>query len=127
MVRIRSVKALLALALASAAGGQAPDAAALARDAGAAMKRREFATAERLYLQLSEMYPDEPGLALNVGLARYSSGKYAQAIPPLRKFLESQPGHGPAWLLVGISHQKLGRPGRGSPAPAACCGACPRE
>ena len=75
------------------------------------MKRREFATAERLYLQLSEMYPDEPGLALNVGLARYSSGKYAQAIPPLRKFLESQPGHGPAWLLVGISHQKLGRPG----------------
>ena len=110
MAAIRIVRAALALAVACAAVGQVSDPPALAREASAAMSSREFARAERIYRQLSGMYPDEPGFALNLGLALYSSGEYAQATLQLSKFLESRPDHGPAWLLVGLSHQKLGHP-----------------
>ena len=102
--------ALAPAVLLVAASGQVTDPASVARRASAAMKGRDFETAERLYSQLSRTFPDEPGLALNLGLARYSSGKFDEALVDLNRFLQAQPDHGPAWLIVGISHQKLDRP-----------------
>lgn len=91
---------------------QSVDAAALAQEASAAMKARDFGTAERIYGQLAEMFPEEPGLALNLGLACYSAGNLPRAIEQLDRFLEARPDHAPAWLLVGMSYQKLDNPSR---------------
>lgn len=102
--------ALAPAVLLVAASGQVADPASVARRASAAMKGRDFETAERLFGQLSRTFPDEPGLALNLGLARYSLGKFDEALVDLNRFLRAQPDHGPAWLIVGISHQKLDRP-----------------
>lgn len=108
-VRIRLAVLVLAashgLASAQTAG---PD--VLARQASAAMKSGDFARAEELYRELTELFPDEPGLALNLGLARYSSGKFDEALVELDRFLRVHPGHAAAWLLVGISYQKLDQP-----------------
>ena len=90
--------------------GQPLDATALAQQATSAMRARDFGTAERIYRQLSELFPEEPGFALNLGLALFSSGKFPPAIEQLDRFIEAQPDHAPAWLLVGMSYQKLDNP-----------------
>ncbi len=111
MVRVRHWLAVFALAgMHGMASGQPAEPDALAQRASAAMKSRDFATAERIYRQLTELFPEEPGLALNLGLAQYSSGRFADALAQLNRFLRAHPDHGPAWLLVGISHQKLDQP-----------------
>ena len=92
--------------------GQPVDAKALAQEASAAMRARDFGTAERLYRQLAGMFPEEPGLALNLGLALYSTGNLPGAIEQLDRFLKVHPEHAGAWLLVGMSHQKLDDPSR---------------
>ena len=106
---------LVALALTAAEGialGQPVDAIALAQEASAAMRARDFGTAERIYRQLVDMFPEQPGLALNLGLAFYSAGNLPGAIEQLDRFLEAEPDHAPAWLLVGMSYQKLDNPSR---------------
>ena len=101
----------LVLAISSLlASGEVEDPSALAREASTAMKSRQFETAERIYRDLLREFPDEPGLALNLALAQYSSGKFEDALEHFGRFLETQPGHAPAWLLVGVSYQKLDRP-----------------
>ena len=107
----RPVLAAVALTLAQGfAIGQPLDAPSLAQQASAAMRARDFGAAERIYRKLATSFPDEPGLALNLGLALYSSGKFPAAIEQLDRFLTAQPGHAPAWLLVGMSYQKLDNP-----------------
>ena len=76
------------------------------------MKSGQFAEAESIYRALVARFPGEPGLVLNLGLAQFSSGQYEAAINQLDRFLEASPGHGPAWLLVGLSYQRLGRPAK---------------
>lgn len=111
MPRQRPVLVALALALVQGfAVAQPVDATALARQATAAMRARDFGTAERIYRRLVGLFPEEPGLALNLGLALYSSGQFPAAIEQLDRFLDAQPDHAPAWLLVGMSHQKLDSP-----------------
>ena len=101
----------LALALAqSLLTAQAPDVAALSQRASAAMKARDYKTAEGIYRQLRELLPEEPGIALNLGLALYSSGQHSPAVGQLNRFLEVHPNHASALLLVGICYQKLDRP-----------------
>lgn len=101
----------VAVAMAQNANGyQTANPAVVAQRASAALKARDFETAERLYRQLAEQFPNEPGLALNLGLALYSSGKCGDALGPLERFLEAQPNHAPALLLVGVCHQKLEQP-----------------
>ena len=111
----RQRPALAALALMVVQGmafGQPVDPIALAQEASAAMKARDFGTAERIYRQLVDMFPEQPGLALNLGLAFYSAGNLPGAIEQLDRFLEAEPDHAPAWLLVGMSYQKLDNPSR---------------
>lgn len=98
------------------ASGQGADPAAMAREASVAMKNRQFEAAEGIYRKLMKEFPHEPGLALNLGLAQYSSGKFEDALVQFRQFLESHPDHGSAWLLVGVAHQKLDRPSQAVPA-----------
>ena len=76
------------------------------------MRARDFGTAERIYRQLAGLFPEEAGLALNLGLALYSSGRFPSAIEQLVRFLEARPDHAPAWLLVGMSYQKLDIPSK---------------
>ena len=118
MAQCRPIPTLaLAFALGShLASAQGADPAAMAREASAAMKSRQFEAAERIYLDLVKKFPHEPGLALNLGLAQYSSGKFETALRHFLRFLESHPDHGSAWLLVGVSHQKLDRPSEAVPA-----------
>ena len=111
----RQRPALVALALTVVQGialGQPVDPRALAQEASAAMKARDFGTAERIYRRLVDMFPEQPGLALNLGLAFYSAGNLPGAIEQLDRFLEAEPDHAPAWLLVGMSYQKLDNPSR---------------
>lgn len=111
MPRQGPVLAAVALILSQGiAAGQPADPAALARQASAAMRARDFGTAERLYRQLSALFPDEAGLALNLGLALYSSGKFAEAIGQLERFLDRHQDHAPALLVLGLCHQKQGNP-----------------
>ena len=111
MPRQRPLLAAVALTLVQGfAIGQPLDAPALAQQASAAMRARDFGTAERIYRQLAGLFPEEAGLALNLGLALYSSGKFSQAIEQLDRFLDVHPDHAQAWLLVGMSYQKLDTP-----------------
>ena len=111
ILRLALAVSAVAAALAQTANGyQSANPAVLAQRASAALKARDFETAERLYRQLAEQFPNEPGLALNLGLALYSSGKCRDAIGPLERFLEAQPNHAPALLLVGVCHQNLEQP-----------------
>lgn len=73
------------------------------------MRAGKFAAAERAYRQLLEIYPEEPGLIMNLGLAQHSSGKYDDAIAQFRSALELNPNLAPAWLLTGVGLQKLAR------------------
>ena len=111
MPRQRPVLIAVALILVQGfAVGQPVDGTALSQQASAAMRARDFGTAERIYRQLAGLFPEEPGLALNLGLALYSSGRFPSAIEQLDRFLEARPDHAPAWLLVGMSYQKLDNP-----------------
>lgn len=111
MPRQRPVLVAVVLVVAQGfAVGQPTDPVTLSRQATAAMKARDFETAERIYSQLVVLFPEEPGLALNLGLAHYSSNRFSAAIEQLDRFLVSHPDHAPAWLLVGLSWQKLGKP-----------------
>ena len=96
------------------ASSQGADPAALARQASAALKSRQFEAAERIYLDLVQESPVEPGLALKLALAQYSAGKFEDALKQIRRFLDTYPNHGLAGLSVGISHQKLERRGDAS-------------
>lgn len=101
-VGLAAVAAVVGLVSAQPAGPEV-----LSQQAGAAMRDRDFAKATVLYEQLVEMFPDEPRLALNLGLALYSAGKHREALPQLHRYLEVRPDHAAVWLLVGSSHQKL--------------------
>ncbi len=96
--------------LAGSASAQPSDQATLGRQAQAAMQDREFELAERIYARMLSSGPRRPGLVLNLALAQFSAGKYSEALPRFQEFLESRPDHGPAWMLLGVAHQKLEHP-----------------
>ncbi len=103
---------LVLLASSLAAGpalSQEADPGKLTQQAKASMQARKFAAAERIYRQLLEVYPEEPGLLMNLGLALHSSGKYEDAIEQFGSALKRKPDLTPAWLLMGVGLQKLGR------------------
>lgn len=107
----------LALGLAPAlALGQSADEADLLRQAKEAMQARQFPAAERIYARLLANRPTEPGLILNLGLARFSQGNNIEAAESFQSFVRLQPDHAPAWLLLGVTQQRLDRPTEAVPA-----------
>lgn len=114
-MRWSNVVRVLALGVAPALGQSAGD-ADLLRQAKEAMQARQFHAAERIYARLLESRPAEPGLILNLGLARFSQGNSIEAVESFQRFVRLQPDHAPAWLLLGVAQQRLDRPAEAVPA-----------
>lgn len=72
-----------------------------------AMASGRFAEAAVIYAELVKALPDNPGLLLNLGMARHMAGQHRQAIAPFQAAVKLEPALLPAWLFLGASHLKL--------------------
>src|SRR5207247_3513938 len=88
---------------------QADDPAAMAKQARAALASRQYDRAATLYRELCRLLPAEPGMRLNLGIALYSGGRYAEAITELESLLEQIPSIEPAYLFLGLSRAQAGK------------------
>jgi predicted Zn-dependent protease len=106
--------ASLSLAGASASLAQPPsELAAKAQRGQAAMAAGRFDEAARLYAELVQAVPGEPGLRLNLGMALSMAGRPRKAIPHLEAALESgRPELVPAALFLGEVFIELDQPAR---------------
>jgi tetratricopeptide (TPR) repeat protein len=89
---------------------QAADAGMLSRQAKEAMTARRWGEAAGIYRELLKLYPEEPGLKFNLGLAQFQLGNYRPAIFLLETAVKAQPTFAPAWLILGLAHLKLDEP-----------------
>lgn len=96
------------LCLLAALAAAQTDPAALSAQARQAMEQRRFAEAAAIYEQLNASIPNNPGLQLNLGLARFSEGNYRAAKPAFESAVKLNPSLAPAWLLLGLTERKLG-------------------
>jgi predicted Zn-dependent protease len=83
--------------------------AARAAEGAAAMRAGRFDAAATIYAELSKARPDDPGLLMNLGMARYMAGHPEQAVAPLQKSVGLNPSLAPASLFLGASLLDLGR------------------
>lgn len=115
------IRTLLALLLAGCLGGSASaqpaDAARQSRaaEAARAMSAGRFDAAARIYRDLLQTTPDEPGLLMNLGIALAMDGREADAIEPLQRAVKGDPTLMPAHLFLGSSYLALGQPARAIP------------
>lgn len=86
------------------------DVAAKSHRARQAMLDRHYDEAIRLYSELLQAAPENPGLLLNLGLALHSAGRYREAIDKFDGALKLQPNLPQAKFLIGMAYQKLGEP-----------------
>ena len=111
---VESIAAVLALFLVSLfiapAPPQAGDPAAGSRAATQAMNEGRFEDAARIYRELLQPLPDEPGLLMNLGMALAMAGREAEAIAPLERATTLKPTLVPAQLFLGTSYLALGAP-----------------
>src|SRR5688500_17627514 len=104
----------VALALVAALGcsatvtAQSADLAARSRAASQAMEAGRFADAARIYQDLAQAVPNDPGLLMNLGMALAMGGQEADAIVPLRKAIALNPKLIPAHLFLGSSYLARG-------------------
>ncbi len=75
------------------------------------MAQGRFADAAGLYEELTRALPGNPGLLLNLGMARHMAGNDAGALAPLEAALRIQPLP-PAFLFLGSSYMHLGQPAK---------------
>lgn len=87
----------------------AQDPASLSSQAAAAMRAQRFPEAESLYRKLVALEPANPMWHMNLGLALYSSGQYAKAVPELEAYLKAKPAPGPLHLVLGTALLKSGQ------------------
>lgn len=103
--------ALFRLALPTPAQAwQREDLAAKARRGDAAMTASRFEEAAALYGEIVRVFPNEPGMRLNLGLAHAMAGRPAEAIPHFEVALKLRPGLVNAAFFLGAAHMELGRP-----------------
>ncbi|MDQ1471829.1 MAG: hypothetical protein QOJ99_3309, partial [Bryobacterales bacterium] len=74
------------------------------------MSAGRFDVAVIRYRELIKAFPDNPGMAMNLGLALHSASKYEDAVVQFQKALQMQPSLPAAWFLLGLDYQKLNRP-----------------
>jgi predicted Zn-dependent protease len=84
--------------------------AALASRGTAAMQASRFDEAAEIYAELVAARPEDGGLQMNLGMARYMAGHPAEAVAPLRKAVQLAPALAPASLFLGASLLDLGNP-----------------
>jgi len=89
--------------------GQSDDPAAKAKQARAALASGEYDRAAALYRELCRLLPAEPGMRLNLGIALYSGGRYAEAITELESLLKQNSSITPAYLFLGLSRDRAGK------------------
>jgi predicted Zn-dependent protease len=94
---------------AAAGHAQTPAAAARAAEASAAMKAGQFDTAAAIYDELVTSRPNDAGLLMNLGMARYMAGHPDQALPVLRKSVRLNASLAPASLFLGAALLDLGQ------------------
>jgi len=82
---------------------------ARAADAAAAMNAGRFAEAATIYGALASARPEDAGLLMNLGMARYMAGHPADALAPLQKAARLRPALAPASLFLGAALLDLGR------------------
>jgi tetratricopeptide (TPR) repeat protein len=99
---------LLLTAFFSASPVQTGDPAARSRAATQAMDDGRFEDAIRIYRELLQSLPDEPGLLMNLGMALAMAGREAEAIGPLERATTLKPTLVPAQLFLGTSYLALG-------------------
>jgi len=108
---VRRVSLLLSLACGLLAA-QSPELAAKSRQASKFMGAGKFAEAARVYEELVKALPNDPGLLLNLGMARQMAGQSQDAIPPLERALQLQPGIVPALLFLGAAYLGVEEPAK---------------
>lgn len=74
------------------------------------MREGRYGDAERVYRQLVKESPGKPEWHMNLGLALYSAGKYADAVKPFDSYLEAVPKPSPIHLMAGVNQLKLRSP-----------------
>ena len=89
--------------------------AARAAEGAAAMRAGRFDAAAAIYAELTTARPDDAGLLMNLGMARYMAGHPDQALGPLQKSARLNPSLAPASLFLGASLLDLGRPADATP------------
>jgi tetratricopeptide (TPR) repeat protein len=99
---------LLLIALFVSSSAQTGDPAARSRAATQAMNDGRFEDAVRIYRELLQALPDEPGLLMNLGMALAMAGREAEAIAPLERATTLKPALVPAQLFLGTSYLALG-------------------
>ena len=75
------------------------------------MQAGRFDAAATIYAELTTARPDDAGLLMNLGMARYMAGHPDQALGPLQKSARLNPSLAPASLFLGASLLDLGRAG----------------
>jgi predicted Zn-dependent protease len=92
------------------APAQSPDAglAAKAERGKQAMAEGNFDAAAQIYAELVEAVPNNPGLLLNLGMAKHMAGRDREAIPHLQAALKIDPNIFPANLFLGASLLRSG-------------------
>jgi tetratricopeptide (TPR) repeat protein len=65
-----------------------------------------------IYEELLAATPANATLLVNLSVAQYEAGRYADVIEQARKALELRPDLTTAWLFLGAAHFKLGEPAR---------------
>ncbi len=83
--------------------------AARAAQGAAALRASRFDEAAAIYGELAEQRPKDPGLLMNLGMARYMAGQHAEAIAPLQQALALNPALAPASLFLGGALLDTGR------------------
>ena len=97
-----------ALGCSSTVMAQSADLAARSRAAGQAMEAGRFADAARIYQDLVQAVPNDPGLLMNLGMALAMGGQEADAIAPLQKAVALNPKLLPAHMFLGSSYLARG-------------------
>ena len=75
------------------------------------MAQQRFADAAGLYEELVKALPGNPGMLMNLGMARHMAGQDAAAVAPLEAALKIQPIP-PAFLFLGASYLRLNQPAK---------------
>ena len=83
--------------------------AARAGEGAAALQAGRFDEAATIYDELTSARPNDAGLLMNLGMARYMAGHPADALGPLQKSIRLDPSLTPASLFLGASLLDLGR------------------
>jgi tetratricopeptide (TPR) repeat protein len=87
---------------------QSPDLAAKAQRGKQAMAEGNFELAAQVYAELAQAVPNNPGLLLNLGMAKHMAGRDREAVPHLQAALNIDPNIFPANLFLGASLLRSG-------------------